>query len=269
MNLITRYKDLALTQPQPIRVISRDSGQQLDQENVVTEHLLELYVNEVLTMKVVCTPEHLEELVLGRLLTEGIIRSVDDVERMYICEWGNRARVYLQDHATPSADYCPAVETTPSCCTGNRTLTDFFQNDDSLEPVKPIYWEPQWLFALSDVFQGDTTLHRQTSGTHCCMLAVGEKLLYTCEDLGRHNALDKVVGCALRDGVPLDQVLLYSSGRLPADMVLKAIRAGIPVLASKAVPTTEAIRLAKAYDLTLVGGVRPDRMRVFAEPETI
>ncbi|WP_295999717.1 formate dehydrogenase accessory sulfurtransferase FdhD, partial [uncultured Adlercreutzia sp.] len=83
---------------------------------------------------------------------------------------------------------------------------------------------------------------------------------------GRHNAFDKVVGVALREGIDLRDVMVYSSGRLPVDMVMKAIRAGIPILATKAVPTDETIRLARKYRLTLLCQARPDSVLIYHDP---
>ena len=77
------------------------------------------------------------------------------------------------------------------------------------------------------------------------------RILYQCEDLGRHNALDKAVGCALADGVPLGECVLYTSGRVPVDMVRKAIRAGVPALVSKTMPTVQSVELAEEYGLRL------------------
>ena len=83
--------------------------------------------------------------------------------------------------------------------------------------------------------------------------------------IGRHNALDKVIGYALRHQIDLKECMVYSSGRIPTDMAMKAIYAGIPVLSSKASPTTEAIELAKTYRLTLICAARRDRMKVFSQ----
>jgi FdhD protein len=106
-------------------------------------------------------------------------------------------------------------------------------------------------------------LHSETFATHSCFLAQGEKLLFACEDIGRHNALDKAIGYALRHDIDLKTCIAYSSGRIPTDMVEKVIRAGIPVFASKASPTQEAIALANAYGVTLICGARSDRMKQY------
>ena len=93
------------------------------------------------------------------------------------------------------------------------------------------------------------------------------KILYLCEDIGRHNALDKVLGRALIDGVDLTQCVLFSSGRIPDDMMEKVIRARVPLLASNAVPTDRAVELARRYHVTLICTARPDGMDIFSAKE--
>lgn len=118
---------------------------------------------------------------------------------------------------------------------------------------------------MADTFADGMPLHGVTFATHSCLLARRDEILFSCEDIGRHNALDKVIGYALRHQIDLTECMVYSSGRIPTDMAMKAIYAGIPVLSSKASPTTEAIELAKAYRLTLVCAARRDRMKVFSQ----
>lgn len=244
----------------------RASGEALDEECVVlVEHNLDVYVNEVLTMRVVCTPDHLVDLVAGRLFSEGIIESAADIESVYVCEYGTRARVTL---AARVADFSRrgSVEVVPTCCTGNHVYNRYFSTDDAPDKVVPIAWKSSWVFAAAAAFSQDSPLHRRTYGTHSCYLVVGGEILCCREDLGRHNAFDKVLGWALREGVDLRQALMFSSGRIPVDMVMKAIRAGVPVLATKAVPTDATIELARAFDLTLVCSAHPDSMRVYNDP---
>ncbi len=273
MYINEQYHDLPLLSRETYTYIGRDGERRTESEAVLAEHVIDVYIDDWLTMKLICIPQFLTELVLGRLLTEGIIDSSDDVEQIYICEHGLRARVILRrkdeesnilkDASRSEASRESFIETTPSCCTGNHILNDYFLTQKEVKPVKPIPWKPEQIFDLADRFHAGMPLHGQTFATHSCFLAKNGKLLFQCEDIGRHNALDKAIGYALRHDIPLTQCIVYSSGRIPTDMAMKAIRAGIPVLSSKASPTSEAIALAKEYGLTLICAARRDRMKLF------
>ena len=260
------YDKLPLLSAETYTYIGRDDNCHTESEPVLTEHILDVYLNDRLTMKLVCIPQYLTELVLGRLLTEGILEDASDVEQIYICEHGRRARVVLleKEGKNDSASAEPFTELTPSCCTGNHILNDYFLTGKPVKPVTPISWKAEQVFDLADRFHAGMPLHGQTWATHSCFLAKDGQLLFQCEDIGRHNALDKAIGYALRHGISLSRCMVYSSGRIPTDMAMKAIRAGIPILASKASPTAEAIALAKEYGLTLVCAARRDRMKLFA-----
>ena len=264
MQIVDRFREGETTQTCAALQLSPDGRSESLERTVLSEHSLEVVVNTVPTMRVVCTPNHLVDLVVGRLFTEGIIARAEDIAELYLCEYGTRASVLLDCRR---ADFSRrGIETVPSCCTGNRVYNRYFANDDALQPVQPIQWDPAWVFAAARAFADDTPLHKATTGTHSCYLIIGGSIVACCEDLGRHNAFDKVVGVALCQGLDLRDALVFSSGRLPEDMVLKAIRAGIPLLATKAVPTDETIRLAREYDLTLVCQARPDSALVYNDP---
>ncbi|MBR5931929.1 MAG: formate dehydrogenase accessory sulfurtransferase FdhD [Lachnospiraceae bacterium] len=267
MRIDERYDDLEKITDSACRKILRDGSVQKAKSKALQEHVIDVYVNAVLTMKLVCTPEYLTELVFGRLLTEGIITSADDIRTIYICQYGKRARVFLKEKELPEKFQPGYVEMTPTCCTGNHILNDYFVSAGELEPVKPIPWKSEWIFALAEQFAKDTALHKSTMATHSCFLAKGAELLFQCEDIGRHNALDKAIGYALRHKIDLSECILYSSGRIPTDMAYKVIRAGVPILASKSSVTIQAVELAKEYGLTLISSARGDYMNLLAGPD--
>ena len=215
-----------------------------------TESLLEVFVNDVAAFRLTCSASDLVELVLGRLYTEGIIAGTDDIDALSICEHAMRADVYLKDR---TVNLAPArTESVPTCCTGNRTLVDF-AGGEPLEAVVPVNWMPAAVFALAREFEADKTSHARTKGAHSAILAdLRGTPLALCEDIGRHNAFDKAVGFALLSGIDLARCMLFTSGRIPTDMVTKAIRAHIPVLISKAVATDQTIALAREHSLTLI-----------------
>ncbi len=242
--------------------LSQGPGPQSEEEPLLVEHLLEVYINEVLTYKLVCSPAMLPELLLGRLLTEGVIKGLDQVDVLYFCKEGLRARVFLNRETPEQAE--PAVETVASCCTGNRTLSDLFADQTPPPPLAPIPYEPEWIYRLSGAIDSRTPLYAATHSAHSCVLMREGEILICAEDIGRHNAMDKAIGWALLHQVPLSQCIIYTSGRVPVDMTIKAIRAGIPILVSKALPTDQAVRLAKEFHLILIGGAHPDSFKVFA-----
>ena len=267
METLDRSHDIDSTISYPAHVYRADGASALETSNVQAEHTLDVYVDGKLSMRIVCTPTDLSELVCGRLFTEGIIDSTDDIDMIYLCEYSTKARVLLGNKRAKLSEV-PSLAV-PTCCTGNKLYATIERIDDEgqeLSPVSPIPWEPEWIFSLARLFAEDTPMHRKTLGAHSCFLAVDDEVLYCCEDLGRHNAFDKVIGCALRDGVDLSKAIIYTSGRLPVDMVTKAIRARIPILVSKAVPTDLTIELARRFDLTLICSARPDSMRVYHDP---
>lgn len=261
MRIHEQYHDLEVLRTLRYTLIDRDHTARTCETPILNEHIIDVYLNDRLTMKLVCLPQHLTELVLGRLRTENVIHSIEDVDMIYICEYGKRARVYLTKAASETEG--PFVETTPTCCTGNRILNDYFVDHSDPMPIPPFVWHTDWVFDLADRFASGMPLHSVTWATHSCFLSRGGELLFSCEDIGRHNALDKAIGYALRNDIPLGECIVYSSGRIPTDMVMKALRAGIPVLASKAAPTEQAILLAREYGLTLVCSARRDSMRQY------
>lgn len=230
-------------------------------DDLVAEHTMEIYLNDTPAYEVVCSPTDLPELVLGRLLSDGVIQSTADVELLYLCEKGLRAKVYLPNWE-PATNQ-PAVEQVSTCCTGNRTIADLFRNQTPPRHLRPIAYEQRWIFRLAEAMKEDMPLYAATHGTHSCLLMHKGEILRRAEDIGRHNALDKVLGWALMQGIPLEECIVYTSGRIPVDMVMKVIRAGVPVLASKAMPTRESVLLAEEFGLSLIGAARKDSMVVF------
>ena len=202
---------------------------------VPTEHVAALYVNEQPAFRVVCTPELLPQLALGRLLTEGWIASAGEVEQIAICAEGLKISVHLTHPLTARS---AAAQEVSSCCTDNITL------DLPLE----------WVDALAAAMSAGLPLYQATHAVHSCFVLHRGHIFCACEDIGRHNALDKAVGSVMLAGVPLHECVLYTSGRVPVDMVRKAIRAGVPALVSKTMPTVQSLELAQEYGLQLLCG---------------
>ena len=138
MYINEQYHDLPLLETKEYRFISRDGQLISKQEQILKEHLIDVYLNDHLTMKLVCLPQYLTELVLGRLLTERIIDSISDIEQIYICEYGKRAKVYLNRTSKTlpqNTENNFFIEITPTCCTGNHILNDYFVSGQTPKTV--------------------------------------------------------------------------------------------------------------------------------------
>lgn len=264
------------------RIVSADGTvEEGTKDRVVLEHFMELYLDERLIAKLVCTPTELDKMVIGRLISEGIIlakTAKNDIDNIYICEQGRRAKVYLANAelAKQYKDRLSAknqvdskeVVTEPTCCTGNQMLIENVY-EDFLQILPNTHWENEWIFAMAEAFSKGSAIHKSTKGTHSCYLGVEGRIVYAAEDLGRHNAMDKCIGHMILEGLAPSQCILFTTGRVPTDMVKKAVAAGIPVLVSKAVPTDAAIEMAKEYHLNLICKAWPDRFVVYNSQDVV
>ena len=205
----------------PVRRIAA-SGEVTDTTQVIVrEKILEVSVSGLPAFLLTCTPDHLTELVFGRLCTEQIIRTAEDVAELFICGEGNIAEVTLKEDVA----FRPDTGAEPTCCTGNRKYVETTDRGTytALPDKTP---EPAEVFRLAERFQQDGKLHRNTGGTHSCYIRLGNGSIEAFEDIGRHNALDKAVGHMLLTGNSPADCMLFTTGRVAADMAEKVIAAG-------------------------------------------
>lgn len=223
------------------------------EDALVREFFLSLVVNDALVAELSCTPDHLKALVVGRLCTEGIIEEAGQVADIRFCQLDGLAEVTLAE----GVELTPTRPREPTCCTGNRQYLGGSRSD-RLRALPEVEVDPAAVFALAARFRADSTLHRTTNGTHSCYLRQPDGEIVGFEDISRHNALDKAVGHMLLSGFSPERCMLYTTGRVPADMVQKAVMARVPVLASKSVPTDAGVNLAAKYGLRLLCRAWPD-----------
>jgi FdhD protein len=224
---------------------------------VVREQPLTVYVNGERFLTLLCTPVKLDALVLGYLWMEKVIGGLDEVTALAISEVDGRAEVTLAHPVT-----LPTERILTSGCGGGITFRidpRLFSRIDSPLRVRPAALAAR----MKDLF-AEAVQYRASRGIHGAALADPERLLVVAEDVGRHNAVDKVKGEALQRGIPTGDRILLSTGRISSEMLLKAARMGVPVVASRTSPTEMAVGLAEQLGITVVGYVRPDSLNLYA-----
>lgn len=255
---VMEYMDNVHTGKAGALKVLADGSESAVVSELLHEHRMELWVNEKLVARLVCTPENLDAYVVGRLITEGLIRTTDDIDMLHITENGKVAKVTLKSKEELGEE--PSEE--PTSVLGNQVLLRPKQVL-GIEPITPAAWQKEWIYNIVDVFSGDSKLHKTTGGTHSCVLAVEGQIVYVVEDLGRHNAMDKAIGYAAMNGIVPEKCILFTTGRVPVDMVNKVIRARIPVLVSKSIPTMDAVEMAREWGLTLICKAWPDSFEIY------
>jgi FdhD protein len=224
---------------------------------VVREQPLTVYVNGEKFLTLLCSPMDLEALVVGYLWMEKVIADAAAITSLTVSPVDGRAEVTL---AHPVS--LPTERILTSGCGGGIT----FRIDHRLFPRlhSRLRVRPQTLAARMKDLYGAAVHYQRSRGIHGAALADGERLLLVMEDVGRHNAVDKIKGEALLRGLPTEDRILLSTGRVSSEMLLKAARMGVPVVASRTSPTEMAVGLAEQLGVTLCGYVRPDGLNVYA-----
>ncbi len=240
------------------------------QSPVQAERLVDVSVNGRSLLRMSCTATHLAELVVGRLYAERVIDGADEIASIDIDAREGGVQVRLAGSAERARVHEARVRLARrevDTTGGSNAISWRDGRLEHLSPVAPIAWNPEWILTVAREFARDKTLHARTRGSHSAYLASGESILCVQEDIGRHNAIDKAVGWALMNGADLTECLLFTSGRVPLDMVAKAVRARVPILVSKSVPTDQGAALARACGLTLLCMAQPDSFLVVSDGE--
>lgn len=220
-------------------------------QSLPREEIVQLILSNGFSTQLICTPDHLQELALGWLFTQRIIHDTTDVLSVQVCTSGSRILVQVSEALADMS--LPARFAVPSGCSGGSVNTEFYRSDITMLQSPLTSNVSQLRVIISRMFE-DTVPDVSTGGIHCAAIANREgKLILTRTDIGRHNAVDKVIGAALTRNIDFAQVVLATSGRISSDMVLKAVRAGIPIVSSSRSVTTLADKIARKAGIAIVG----------------
>jgi FdhD protein len=247
------------------------------QERLATETLLALFINGLQASQLLYLPGQEIELSLGFLLTSGVIETTADIREMRLVPTDpNSGRAYAQvqvwlaktfdNKRDLSAVMADAVLTGSEVAGQSLTAKQFRKF-----PEPQVQVTTAEIFSLMASLPERQEIYRATGATHAIFLALagGCEVVLGAEDVGRHNAFDKVIGQALMKNLPMGDKIALLSGRASFEMVFKAARAGIPLIASVSAPTSLAVRLADHQGITLIGFVRGERLNVYTHAHRI
>jgi FdhD protein len=223
---------------------------------VSVEEVIALHVNGQPLVRLMCTPVLLEELALGFLFNEGLIDGASDVKEVKVLALSDGRRwldVWLGHEIEP-----PKLRAITSGCSGGTTF------EGAGSPVESdLRVTPQQVTHLTAEMLRSAEHYHRAGGLHVAALAEGEGLICVAEDIGRHNAVDKVAGHCLRRSLPMQDRVLLSSGRISSEMVNKAARMQVPIVISRTSPTSLSVQLARDWHVTLIGYTRRRSFRVY------
>jgi FdhD protein len=237
-------------------------------DTVVNEIRLELDLNDGQgRLAMLCLPRDLEALAVGFLLSEGVLRSAGGLRDLKVDLEGRIAHV-RGDFDEGALEALSRRWTWGSGCGGGGTSGDLDQPAFAQASLGPTV-TPEALIELTRQFQSHLDLWRQTGGVHACALAEPGRLLLWAEDVGRHNAFDKIVGLAALKGIGLEDKLAFCTGRISAEIVSKAAACRVPILVSRCAVTGLSVDLARRLGMTLVGFLRGERLSVYTGYERV
>jgi FdhD protein len=272
MMKIDRKQPVPLILPNPAdpRLTQRVSG--IDQSgakveiNVPMERPLTLYLNaqEIVTMMTI--GDYPEYLALGYLLNQNMLKY-DDVVTDVEYDDDLQVVVVRTEHHTNFEQKLKKRTQTSGCAQGTA-FGDLLEAVESVAlPLAEL--RTSWLYQMTQTINTMPSLYLEAGAIHGCVLCKeGEPVCYT-EDVGRHNAVDKIAGWMFQHGVEAGDKILYTTGRLTSEMVIKTVRMGIPILVSRSGFTAWGVELARQVGLTLVGRTRGKRFIALSGEERI
>lgn len=220
-------------------------------DEVALEAVYQVYLNGEKDFRVSCTPENLEELITGRLYTGMQIRKKQEIDEIVISE--EKQEIYVK---IKKASF---RKNTEDCLLKDSEKNETIMQTDCIP-------DPKELFSIADhIFENPGELFRDTGCAHSCVFWKSGEICCRYEDIGRHNALDKVAGHMLLKDISPENGVIFTSGRISADYLEKVIAAGISSIVSRAAVTEAAIHLARKNKITVYGFVRNGNGNLYSD----
>lgn len=214
-------------------------GFTLKPDLIIKEHSLQLFINDQYYTTYDCSPELLPELIIGNLAINGIINNRSDLDFTDMKD--DCIKVTIAENLSPQKD----PREIDLKISARQVLNLMHKHLDS------------------------SPLHKSTGGTHVMSVATNEEIIYSCQDIGRHNALDKLYGYCLENNISIKDKIFLSSGRISKEICYKAVKMGVRVFIARATVSSQAIDLAIENNITITGFTRGNRFNIYSHPHRI
>jgi FdhD protein len=229
---------------------------------VVRESPLTIFLNNQELVTLLCSLTDLRYLAVGFLFSEGLIKGKGDIKKIIVDDQRGVVRVETHEEKDPANELIFKRFITSGCGKG----TSFYsaadvQGQAKIESNTKI--SALAVFSLAKEFQHYSRIYKITGGIHSAALCDTTSILIFAEDIGRHNAIDKILGQCLLEDIPTGERMIITSGRISSEILLKVAKRDIPIVVSKSAPTNLAVRLANDLGITLIGFVRGKRMNAY------
>lgn len=248
-----------------LRIYKGDAGKPKNmKDTVAAEYSLTIRADKNDLVTLLCSPESLEYLAVGFLFSEGLIHGKHDIEDIVSDESKG-----IIDIATINKGKFPGDKATHQLIgsSGARTIVPAHLDLQIIKSACTV--TPAQIFGLIEEFVHRSELFAATGGVHSAALCEPDRILVFSEDIGRHNAIDKVFGECLLKALPTEEHIVITSGRISSEIVKKAARNTIPILISKSAPTNRGVELAADLGITLIGFVREERMNLYTHTRRV
>jgi FdhD protein len=243
-----------------VQVLDHQISEQKDV--VVKETPLTIFVNEQELVTLLCLPQFQQNLAIGFLASERILSGKKEIESLIFNK--NKGVIWIRlNKSFAIDDYFRKGRTVTTGCARGLTFYQVFEKWSGEFVSSKLTIDHQIVVAMVSDLKQRSRLFQETGGTHSALLYKDYTFLFEREDIGRHNAIDKIIGeCVMLD-IPGDDKILMTSGRVSSEILLKTACWQIPILISRGAPTSAALKLADEIGITLIGFARSKRMNIY------
>ena len=241
-----------------------EQGRSEEEDIITVEFALTIILNNQELVTLLCSPTDLNYLAIGFLYSEGLLKSKDEIKKIVVDDQRGVVRVETEEDKGLASQLLFKRLITSGCGKGASFYSDADVKNQAKVESKIVISAPQ-VFSLVKEFQHRSQVYKTTGGVHSAALCDTKSILVFSEDIGRHNAIDKIFGECILTDLPTDDGIIITSGRISSEILLKVARRNIPILISKSAPTSLGVRLAADLGVTLIGFVRGKRMNVYTD----